>query len=79
MSGDKNDEGELLSPDLLTGPAGGSGAAGSQVGLRRLSRRGEACNPHSAQALASRAGLAPTRNDQRGVLLASDHDLGESQ
>ena len=78
MSGDKNDEGELPSSDLLTG-AGGSGAAGSQVGLRRLSRRGEACNPHSAQALASRAGLAPTRNDQRGVLLATDHNLGESQ
>ena len=32
MSRDENDEGELLSSDLPTGPAGGSRATGSQVG-----------------------------------------------
>jgi hypothetical protein len=32
MSRDGNDEGELLSSDLPTGPAGGSRATGSQVG-----------------------------------------------
>jgi len=63
MSGDKNYEGEQLSSDLPTGSAGGSWAAGSQGGLRRLNRRGEACNPLSTQPLASRAGLAPTRDD----------------
>jgi hypothetical protein len=32
MSRDENDEGELLSSDLPTGPGGESGATGSQVG-----------------------------------------------
>jgi hypothetical protein len=64
MSRDGNDEGELLSSDLPTGPAGGSWATGSQVGQRRLSRRDEACDPLSAQPLASRAGLAPTRDNR---------------
>jgi hypothetical protein len=64
MGRDENDEGELLSSDLPMGPAGGSRATGSQVGQRRLNRRDEACDPLSAQLLASRAGLAPTRDDQ---------------
>ena len=67
MSRDENDEGELLSLDPLTGPAGGSRATGSQVGQRRLSRRDEACEPLSAQPLASRAGLAPTRDNSASV------------
>jgi len=67
MSRDENDEGELLSSDLPTGPGGGSRATGSQVGKRRLSRRDGACDPLSAQPLASRAGLAPTRDNPLGV------------
>jgi hypothetical protein len=63
---DKNNEGEQLSLDLPNGPAGRSRAAGSQVGLYRLSRRGEACDLLSAQPLSSRAGMAPTRDDQTG-------------
>ena len=60
---------ELLSSDLPTGPAGGSRAASSQEGLRRLSRRVEACDPLSAQPLASRAGWASTRDNQIGFEL----------
>jgi hypothetical protein len=59
---DMNDEGEVLSSGHPTGPVGGSRTASSQVGLRRLSRRDEACDPFSAQPLVSRAGFAPTRD-----------------
>jgi hypothetical protein len=45
MGSDENDEGELLSSDFPTGPAGGSRATGSQVRWRHLSRRDEACDP----------------------------------